>query len=69
MLVNKQNTDGGGDIDDRTPLVGKLSIYLIDALSGYSIRVRTGGEEPIGIGCEVNISGEGSADGLYLDYF
>jgi hypothetical protein len=30
-------------------LVGQLSGFLIDAVSGYSIRVRTGGEEPIGI--------------------
>ena len=68
-LVQKQNTDGGGDIDDRAPRVGKFSGYLIDAVSSYSIGIRTGGEEPIGIRCEINISWEGSPDGLYLYHF
>ena len=43
-LISKQNADGGGDIDDRTPLVGKFSGFLIDAMSSDGIRVRTGSE-------------------------
>ena len=68
-LVKKQNTNRGGDIDDRSPRVGKFSGYLIDAVSGYGIGIGTGGEEPTGIRCEINISWEGSPDGLDLDDF
>ena len=69
FLFNKQNTDGRGDIDHRTSLVGKFSGFLIYAMGSHGVGVRTGGEEPIGIGCEVNVSGKGTADGLYLNDF
>ena len=69
MLVQKQNTDGGGDIDDRTSLVGQFSGFFIYTMSGYGIGVRTGGEEPIGIRSEINVTRFGTADGLYLNYF
>ena len=35
-------------------------------MGSHGVGVRTGGEEPIGIGGEVNVSGKGTADGLYL---
>ena len=43
-LISKQNADGGGDIDDRTPLVGKFSGFLIDTVGSDGIGVRARSE-------------------------
>ena len=66
ILINKQNADGGRDIDDRTSLVGKFSSFLIDTVGSDGIGVRTGSEQPVGIGGKVDVSWKGSADGLNL---
>ena len=69
MLLDEQDADRGGYIDHRASLVGQFSGFLIYAMGSDGVGVRTGSEEPIGIGSEVNVPGEGSADRLYLDHF